>query len=117
MRPKLAPSPTLSKNQQLNPRKASRQDSALVHRSSALFKSNARRARAAWGMLPKYALETLKKLSETHFLDVAAGGLQFLNNRWYVTNAGLLQIARRNRCAGIRTTIEKGLSNPAMSRW
>ena len=34
-----------------------------------------------------------------------------------MTNAGLLQIARRNRCAGIRTAIEKGLSDPATSRW
>jgi hypothetical protein len=117
MSPKLGPSATLSKNQKLNPRKASRQASGPVHRRSVLFKSNARRARAAWGMLPKYALETLKKLSETHFLDVAAGELQFLDNRWYVTNAGLLQIARRNRCAGIRTAIEKGLSDPVTGRW
>ena len=68
-------------------------------------------------MLPKFALEILKKLSETHFLDVAAGELQFLDNRWYVTNAGLLQIARRNRCAGIRTAIEKALSDPVTGRW
>ena len=99
------------------PSKARRQGGGRLHRSSVLFKSNTRRARAAWGALPKCALETLRKLSEKHWLDVAAGELQFLDNRWYVTNAGLLQIARRNRCAGIRTTIEKGLSDPATSRW
>jgi hypothetical protein len=56
-------------------------------------------------------------LSETHSLEVARGELLFLDNRWYVTNAGLLHIARRNRCAGIRTAIEKGLSDPGASRW
>ena len=59
----------------------------------------------------------LKDLSERHSLEVAAGELLFLNNGWYVTHAGLLHIARRNRCAGIRTTIEKSLSDPPASRW
>jgi hypothetical protein len=117
MSPKLTSNATVSKDENHIPSKAPRQASGSVHRSSVLFKSNARRARAAWGALPKYALENLKTLSETHSLEVAAGELQFLDNRWYVTNAGLLQIARRNRCAGIRTTIEKGLSDPATSRW
>jgi hypothetical protein len=112
MRPQLTSKVTHPKDE-----KASRRPNGPAHRNAALFKSNARRARAAWGALPKYALETLKKLSETHYLEVATGELQFLDNRWYVTNAGLLQIARRNRCAGIRTAIEKGLSDPATSSW
>jgi hypothetical protein len=116
MSPKLT-SNAVQKGKDQIPSKAPRQDNGAVHRSSVLFKSNARRARATWGALPKYALETLKKLSETYSLEVAAGELQFLENRWYVTNAGLLQIARRNRCAGIRTAIEKGLSNPTTGRW
>jgi hypothetical protein len=91
--------------------------SRRLHRSSVLFLSNARRARVLWGGLPTYALESLKKLSEEHALDVAAGEIQFLDKRWYVTNAGLLQIARRNRCIGIRTTIEKRLSDPVSNRW
>ena len=117
MSPKLASNARLSKRENHIPSKGSRQASRSVHRSSVLFKANARRARAAWGALPKYALETLKKLSEIHSLEVAAGELQFLDNRWYVTNAGLLEVARRNRCAGIRTGIEKGLSDPVSSRW
>ena len=117
MSPKLISNATLPKGEHRVPSKALRQASGLAHGSSVLFKSNARRARATWGALPKCALETLKKLSETHSLEVAAGELQFLDNRWYVTNAGLLQIARRNRCAGIRTAVEKELSDPATSRW
>ncbi len=117
MSPKLNSNVIVPKDENHIPSKALRQASGSAHRSSVLFKLNARRARAAWGALPKYALETLEKLSETHSLEVAAGELQFLDNRWYVTNAGLLQIARRNRCAGIRTAIERGLSDPATSRW
>jgi hypothetical protein len=86
-------------------------------RKTALFKLNSSRARAAWGVLPKHALQSLKELSERHSLEVAAGELQFLNNRWYVTHAGLLRIAQRNRCSGIRTAIDKGLSDPASNRW
>ena len=117
MCPKLTSNAAVPKGESYIPSKAPRQASGPVHRSSVLFKLNARLARAAWGALPKHALERLKKLSETHSLEVAAGELQFLDNRWYVTNAGLLQIARRNRCAAIRTSIEKGLSDPATSRW
>jgi hypothetical protein len=84
---------------------------------ASLFRLNARLARVTWGVLSKYALQNLKELSGRHSLEVAAGELQLLDNRWYVTHAGLLQIARRNRCAGIRTIIEKGLSDPAASRW
>ena len=117
MSPKLAINASLPKAEKHIKSQASRRDSGPVHRNSVLFKSNASRARAVWGALPKDALESLKKLSEMHFLDVGAGELQFLDDRWYVTNAGLLQIARRNRCAGIRTAIEKGLSDPATGRW
>ena len=88
-----------------------------IGRNNKLFRLNARRARAAWGVLSKHALQALKDLSEQHSLEVAAGDLQFLNNGWYVTHAGLLHIARLNRCAGIRTIIEKGLSEPPASRW
>jgi hypothetical protein len=85
--------------------------------NTALFRQNASRARATWGILSKYAFQSLKELSAQHLLQVSTGELQLLDNRWYVTHAGLLQIARRNRCAGIRTTIEKSLSDPATGRW
>jgi hypothetical protein len=86
-------------------------------KKSALFRLNAIHARATWGVLPKYAIRTLQQLSDRHSLDVAAGEIQLLDNRWYVTHAGLLQIARRYRCVGIRTSIEKGFSDPGANRW
>ncbi len=91
------------------PDPASRRDNA--------FRSNANNARATWGAIPKIALDSLAELTEAHGLSVAAGDLQFLDGRWYVTHAGLLQIAQRKRCMGIRTALQKDLSDSASNRW
>jgi hypothetical protein len=81
------------------------------------YRSNKKLARSLWGELSWRTLQNLKDLTETHALSVAAGDLQFLDDRWYVTHSGLLRIAQRNRCSGMRTTVDKGLSDPASSRW
>src|SRR5258707_8008978 len=81
------------------------------------FLSNAKHARATWGAIPRIALDSLAKLTEAHGLSVAAGDLQFLDGRWYVTHAGLLRIAQRRRCSGIRTVLQKELTDPAANRW
>ena len=73
-----------------------------MNNKSSLFRSNARLARTMWGELSTIALQGLKELSEMYTLSVAAGGLLYLDGRWYVTHAGLLRLAHRNRCCGIR---------------
>jgi hypothetical protein len=79
--------------------------------------SNAKHARAMWGAIPRIALENLVQLTEAHALSVAAGDLQLLDGRWYITHAGLLRIAQRRRCSGIRTALQKELTDPAANRW
>ena len=81
------------------------------------FRKNASRARATWGELSKNALEQLKDLTNRHTLSIAAGDLQILDGRWYVTHAGLLRIAERARCSGITTSLQRTLSEPATDRW
>lgn len=81
------------------------------------FRNNARRARATWGDLSKNTLEQLKDLTNRYALSVVAGDLQMLDGKWYVTHAGLLQIADRARCSGIRTSLQRQLSEPATNRW
>jgi hypothetical protein len=81
------------------------------------YRSNKKLAKSLWGELSSTALRNLKDLTDAHGLSVAAGDLQFLESRWYVTHAGLLRIAQRNRCSGMRTAVDKGLSDPASSRW
>jgi hypothetical protein len=80
-------------------------------------RANARRARSIWGPLPSTALEALRQLTNRLALSVAAGDLQLLDDRWYVTHSGLLRIAHRRRCCGIKTVIEDHLSDPHSNRW
>src|SRR5579864_3451222 len=81
------------------------------------FRKNARRARVMWGELSKNTLEQLKDLTNQYALSVVAGDLQMLDGRWYVTHAGLLRIAERSACSGIRTSLQRPLSEPATNRW
>jgi hypothetical protein len=78
---------------------------------------NTKLAVTTWGEVSQAALRNLKELTGRYALSVAAGDLQFLDGRWYVTHAGLLRIAQRRRCSGIRTALQKGLTDPAAKRW
>src|SRR6516164_7088697 len=84
---------------------------------ATLLRSNARCARSAWGKLSRQSLTRLAELTGMYRLSVTAGHLQFLNGRWYITHSGLLSVAWRNRCSGIRTTVEKHLCDLAIKRW
>jgi hypothetical protein len=88
-----------------------------MNKTSAAWRANARRARSIWGRLSPTAIDTLKQLTARLSLSVAAGDLQLLENRWYVTHSGLLHIAQRRRCFGIKTAIEDRLSDPVANRW
>lgn len=81
------------------------------------WRVNARRARSIWGRLPSSTISLLKEITEKHHLSVVNGDLLLLEGKWYVTHSGLLRIALRNRCSGIRTAIEKELSDPNSNRW
>jgi hypothetical protein len=81
------------------------------------YRSNAKLARAAWGKPSKAALENLKRLTSEHSLSIAAGDLQLLNGKWYVTHSGLIGIARRNRCCGIHSALIERHSDCNTCRW
>jgi hypothetical protein len=70
------------------------------------FRSNAKYAQIIWGELPKAMLGSLKKLTVEHGLLVESGDLQLIAGRWYITHSGLLRIATRRRCQGIRTALQ-----------
>jgi hypothetical protein len=75
------------------------------------YRSNLRIARNLWGELSSIAERSLRELTVKFSLSIAAGDLQLLNNRWYVTHSGLLQLASRKGCRGIRTTLQERLSD------
>jgi hypothetical protein len=88
-----------------------------MRKSSTAYRVNARRARSIWGQLPSSALEALRQLTDRLALSVAAGDLQLLDDRWHVTHSGLLRIALRQRCCGIKTVVEDHLSDTHSNRW
>jgi|GraSoiStandDraft_8_1057269.scaffolds.fasta_scaffold153174_2 hypothetical protein len=52
--------------------------------------------------LSKIALQRLRKLLLENHLSITSGDVIFLETVWYVTHLGLLRIAKRSRCAGIK---------------
>src|SRR5258708_18580613 len=89
----------------------------FVKRQNKALRLNLKLAKENWGQLPKIVRNRLKELTVRYALSVAAGDLQFLDGRWYVTHAGLLRIAQRRGCAGIRTALQKELTDPVANRW
>ena len=63
------------------------------------------------------ALQTIKKLIQKTSLSVADGDIVYLNGNWYVRHAGLLRLAVRRNCTGIRTQLILASSDPVNSRW
>src|ERR1700687_3475580 len=77
---------------------------------------NIRCARRNWEISTEQAA-TLKYLTEELELSVALGDLRLLDNKWYVTHAGLLRVARRSHCSGIRVQPLREFSDPSSGRW
>ena len=90
----------------------------MRNQTNVLSRRNCRLAREKWNLEPKHPLlATLKRLSEDFKLSVLAGDLILLQTNWYVTHAGLLRIARRNRCSGMRVRFIRELSDTAARRF
>ena len=88
-----------------------------MKRNAVSFRSNARLARQLWGEPSRTALRGLRELTARYSLSVAAGDLQLLEGRWYVTHSGLLQLASRRGCRGIKTIVQDQFSDFAAGRW
>ena len=88
-----------------------------MKRNVVSSRSNANLARQLWGKPSRIALRTLRDLTIRYSLSVAAGDLQFLEGRWYVTHSGLLQLAARKGCCGIKTIVQERLSDVGTGRW
>jgi hypothetical protein len=78
---------------------------------------NARLAKQRWGRLPRTALIALRELSRQYRLSLVLGDMLYLDERWYVSHAGLLRIAQRRKCSGINVECIGEFSDPASKRW
>src|SRR5258708_2001119 len=74
-------------------------------------------AKQMWGDMSEARLIELRQLLQRYKLSVALGEVIDLDNHWYVTHSGLIRLATRRRCDGIRTTLQQRLSDPTASRW
>ena len=90
---------------------------ALVRKQTNAVRTNIRLAQTTWGDLPPTALHSLRKLTTEFGLSVGLGDVQLIDGRWYVTHAGLLRLAQRRRCHGIRTLLQQDVSDPIAGRW
>jgi hypothetical protein len=76
-----------------------------------------RRAKSIWGGLGSVKLNQLRHLVERHRLSVELGDVMYLEHCWYVTHSGLLRVAKRNGCAGIKTMLERQFCHAVTNRW
>ena len=93
-----------------------RKNTSRLNRS--VIRLNCRLATELWGneIEPRH-LRSLRDLIERFRFSIARGEVQLLRGNWYITHAGLLNMAYRNRCAGIRVQVVRDCCNPAMNRW
>jgi hypothetical protein len=88
-----------------------------MKRKSFVSESEIEHAQKLWGDLPQVAIDSLMGLVKRFGISVSLGDVQYLDGRWYITHSGLLQIAQRRRCAGLRTNLLNKFCDPAARRW
>src|SRR6266568_3903671 len=74
-------------------------------------------ARSLWGQFGYVKSKELRELMMRYQLSVSHGDVMYLDHRWYVTHSGLLRLAFRRHCSGIKTTLQNQLSDSQNNRW
>ena len=82
-----------------------------------LIRSNLKHARVAWGHIPRLSLRGLEELTRKYGLSVALGDVYYIDERWYVTHAGLLRLAERTFCSAIRVRPVREFCDSLAGRW
>jgi hypothetical protein len=85
--------------------------------AAEMLRQNLREAKLRYPTLRPKDLKALGNLTGTLRLSVLQGEVLYIDGKWYVTNGGLLRIALRRRCLGIRTTLQERQSDPIAGRW
>jgi len=86
-------------------------------RATTATNRNVRLAKQRWAGLSRVALLALRELSREYGLSVALGDLLYFDERWYISHAGLLRIARKKKCSGIIVECVGEFSDPGATRW
>ena len=82
------------------------------------IRKNLVRAKQLWpGQIDKLQSEHLRALVDRYVLSVESGDLQLLNGNWYVNHSGLLRLAHRRGCVGIRVEPVPEFCDPTAKRF
>ena len=83
-----------------------------------LARRNLRLARLKYGALvSQTARLALAALTRQFGFSMELGDVMLLDGSWYVTHSGLLRLATRKGCIGIRVVPVSGFCSPDQSRW
>ena len=86
--------------------------------SRRLIRANLALAKKLWpGQICKSHLKALENLTRSYGISLGSGDLHLLENRWYVTHSGLLSLAERKGCSGIRVEPIRSFCDPFSNRW
>jgi hypothetical protein len=85
--------------------------------ASSLFRNNIRLAKQRWPELSRENQQHLKRLGTDYNFSLVNCDLLLLDGRWYVTHSGLLGLARRKHCAGIRVQPVREFCDLKTCRW
>ena len=83
-----------------------------------LARSNLRLARMKYGNTLSFQLRaSLQALTRQFGFSMQLGEILLLDGSWYVNHSGLLRLATRKGCIGIRVQPVSGFCSPAESKW
>jgi len=88
-----------------------------VKRTVNSIRQEMRAARQTWSDLGAPRLRDLRSLLVRYKFSVILGEITRIDSHWYVTHSGLLQLASRRKCRGIRTSVQERLCDPVANRW
>jgi hypothetical protein len=89
----------------------------LMRERRVTFEANRKVAKKLWHCISPINSGALRQLTSEHQFSVALGDLLLLDGRWYVSHTGLLGLARRKHCAGIKVQPVIAFCNPSGQRW
>jgi hypothetical protein len=90
----------------------------MSHTTQSLVRENLRTAKLLYADdLKPLQLSNLRQLTRQFDLSLKLGDLQLLGSGWYVTHVGLIRIASRSRCLGIRVQPVREFCDSAKNRW
>src|SRR4051794_38644794 len=83
-----------------------------------LARRNLRLARMKYGTVFSQTMRvSLQALTRQFGFSMELGDVMLLDGSWYVTHSGLLRLATRKGCVGIRVQPVPGFCSPEQSRW